>query len=291
VKGVIGYLNPSKLQHTTIMAPKVTGKRKLTDEKGSSKSFSGEASDTQENLTEESGSKRQRNRPQFLHEEVASGDSAKANQKGEKTSAQVEIYQDREPIPSRDEATGELQFADYPDFRPNLTPKEVLQLGSFGGTYFRVITSGVTHQTYRDAWKEFPSDWFEGLEIKTQVASSKYNNSVNTYKVSCGGDLNMWESSGWITDADPFGWFQWYCRFYLGRRCSDDERQISRGLGVMGPTGRWRRSLTNKCLAAGRPLEKVVDDANISPKVRQLLQHWGYRLTLKHLQIAAKNAR
>ena len=69
---------------------------------------------------------------------------------------------------------------------------------------------------------------------------------ANTYGVTCGGGLDMWERNGWIADCDPYGWFQWYCRFYLGRRCSDDERQIQRGNGVMGPRGRWRNNLTNK---------------------------------------------
>ena len=116
------------------------------------------------------------------------------------------------PIPVRNEV-GELVFPDFPNFRPNLTPKEVLQMGSFGGTYFRPITSSVTKQSYKDVWEELPSDWLKGLNIKTQVASSNYSKSVNKYKEICGGDLEMWESSGWITGIDPYGWFMWYCRY------------------------------------------------------------------------------
>lgn len=82
----------------------------------------------------------------------------------------------------------------------------------------------------------------------------------------------MWEESGWITEFDPYGWFQWYCRFCLGRRCSDDSRQISRALGVMGKKGRWRRNLINKIVARGGDLSNAVEDKSISPKVRQLLQ-------------------
>lgn len=191
------------------------------------------------------------------------------------------------PLPRRNKH-GELQFDDHPEFSPNLTPEEVLKNGSFGGTYFRTISSVVTGQTYRDAWKEFPKEWFEGLDVPTQVASAKYRVNQNKYKVECGNDLDFWESSGWIKPVDPFGWFQWYCRFYLGRRCDDDTRQISRGNGVMGPKGRWRTSLSNKCINSGRPLEEAVDDPSISPKVRQLLQHWGYQLTLKDLKKKAK---
>lgn len=135
----------------------------------------------------------------------------------------VTIERMKKPIPKRT-SDGVLIFPDFPEFAPNLTPKEILQNGSFGGTYFRVIQSGITGQTYYNAWQEFPVDWFEGLNIARDVASSVYSSEVNTYKVSCGGDLKMWEESGWITDVDPFGWFQWYCRFYLGRRCSDDHR-------------------------------------------------------------------
>ena len=59
-------------------------------------------------------------------------------------------------------------------------------------------------------WKELPIDWLEGLDIKTQIASPTYRNAINKYKIDCGGDLAMWESSGWIMDVDPYGWFQWY---------------------------------------------------------------------------------
>ena len=126
-------------------------------------------------------------------------------------------------LPTRDDQ-GRLHFSDFPEFEPNLTPKEILQLGSFGGTCFAPMISSVTGQSYVDAWKEFPADWFEGLDIENQVAAKKYNPKVNKYKVKCGGDLKEWEEAGWVSEIDPYGYFQWYCRFYLGRRCSDDPR-------------------------------------------------------------------
>jgi hypothetical protein len=132
---------------------------------------------------------------------------------------------------------GSIIFSDHPEFRPNLSPKEVLQMGSFGGTYFRPIHSRVTGENYSGVWKELPPDWIAGLDIKTMVASPTYRKSLNKYKAECGGDLDMWENSGWITEIDPYGWFMWYCRFYQGRRCFDDVRQIGRGNGVMGATG------------------------------------------------------
>ena len=141
------------------------------------------------------------------------------------------------PIPKKD-VNGFLYFSDKPNFRPNLTPAEILQSGAFGGGYFRTIRSGVTGLTYIDAWKEFPAEWVAGLNIKKQLASPNYNPSVNKHGVKCGQDLNAWESSGWIVAQDPFGWFHWYCRFYLGRRSEDDDRQISRWVGIAGPNGR-----------------------------------------------------
>lgn len=78
---------------------------------------------------------------------------------------------------------GELLFEDYPEFKPNKTPQQVLNLGSFGGTYFRPILSGITEKYYKNVWKEFPNKWFEKLDIKTQVASLQVRKEVNKYKV------------------------------------------------------------------------------------------------------------
>ncbi|XP_078496361.1 uncharacterized protein LOC144752237 [Lissotriton helveticus] len=182
---------------------------------------------------------------------------------------------------------GELVFEDIPNFRPNMTPKEVLQAGSFGGTYFRPIYSGVTKQNYKDVWRELPKDWLEGLDIPKQVASTVYREDVNTYKVKCGGSLDMWESHGWITPQDPYGWFQWYCRFYQGRRTLDDQRQIGRWDRCTGKTGRWRGNLISKILQSGC----AYDNKTVSPVVRQTLQHWGYRLTPEDYEQGAKKAR
>jgi hypothetical protein len=97
----------------------------------------------------------------------------------------------------------------------------------------------------------------------------------------------MWESSGWISDIDPYGWFQWYCRFYMGRRSSDDARQISRGNGVAGVKGRFRNQLIGRCSRA----RKCFDDVSISPVIRQALLHWGYELTEKDADIYTSRKR
>eukprot|EP00794_Sanderia_malayensis_P000816 gene816-112_t len=172
---------------------------------------------------------------------------------------------------------GTLIFSDAKEFCPNMTPKEVLQAGSFGGTYFRPIKSSVTGLKYDKMWSELPQNWLEGLDVSKMVCSSTYNEKVNTYKVKSGGDLEMWESSGWIAKIDPYGWFMWYCRFYLGRRSEDDDRQISRWKNCAGPKGRWKNNLIGKIARAGANFENIA----ISPVVRQTLQHWAYRLTEK----------
>jgi hypothetical protein len=78
-------------------------------------------------------------------------------------------------------------------------------MGSFGGTYFRPIKSSITNQSYSGLYKELPKDWLEGLDLNLYVCSSTYRDHVNKYNVSCGGDLEMWETSGWIKDVDPYG--------------------------------------------------------------------------------------
>lgn len=87
------------------------------------------------------------------------------------------------PVPKRDAKTGVLVFDGAPEFRPNMTPKEVLQAGSFGGTYFRPIKSSVTGLKYNKMWLELPQNWLEGMDVKKTVASSIYDEGVNTYKV------------------------------------------------------------------------------------------------------------
>ncbi|XP_053397086.1 uncharacterized protein LOC123552860 isoform X1 [Mercenaria mercenaria] len=188
-----------------------------------------------------------------------------------------------EPLPKRN-AKGQLVFPDHPELRPNMTPKEVLQAGSFGGTYFRPIKSSVTGKSYTQVWKELPKDWLEGLNIGKQVSSSTYDEKVNTYGVKCGGSLEMWEESGWIHKQDPYGWFMWYCRFYQGRRTSDDERQIGRWLRCAGETGRWRNNLISKCVRSGC----AFDNPGVSPVVRQTLQHWGYKLNKEDFEAYQK---
>jgi len=136
----------------------------------------------------------------------------------------------------------------YPEFTPNMSPKKVFQSGAFGGTYFRTIKSSVTGKTHngKTVIKEYPKNWFQGLDIEKYVISDKYDKKINKYGVKCGSSLEDWESKNWIIRQDPYGWFQWYCRFYKGRRTNDDERQIKRWSSLAGPNGRFKKKLIKK---------------------------------------------
>ncbi len=169
------------------------------------------------------------------------------------------------------------KFKDYPDFTPNISPKEVFEMGSFGGTYYRPIYSSITKKKYKskDVIKEYPKSWFKNVDIDTMVISPDYDKNINKYKVVCGSSLEDWEKNGWIIEEDPYGWFQWYCRFYRGRRTEDDDRQIDRWKNIVGPSGRFRTRLMNMLIKNN----KKYNDYTVSPVIRQVLLHWGYELT------------
>ena len=111
------------------------------------------------------------------------------------------------------------------DFGTNKTPVEIINEGAFGGSYFRDIYSGVNDTWYKNSWKEF--DVLENIDQK-YYCSDYYDVSVDKYGVKCGTSLRFWENKGWINKQDPYGWFQWYFRYWLGKRSKDYERQIKR---------------------------------------------------------------
>lgn len=176
-------------------------------------------------------------------------------------------------------------FSDYPQFTPNLSPREIFEQGAFGGTYWRKIYSRVTGQTYEGQWQDISS-----LVAMVQEDPNKqnlldqpltrFNVKLNKYKAKSGSTLEEWENNGWINPQDPYGWVQWYCKFYYGRRTADDARQIERWENFTGPNGRFKRNLINKVLAAGT----TYDDPRISPVIRQGLHQWAYCLTASDLQ-------
>ena len=136
----------------------------------------------------------------------------------------------------------------HSDFKPQLTPKQMLELGVFGGKYMT------------DCRDEFPSDWFTHAKLSLE----HYDAKLNFFKVRASQSLAEWLKKGWIYKDDPRGWFQWYCRYYMGRRIAgEDERQIARWKAMR----RHVAQITNKC----RP-----KDYSCNTKQRQALLHWAY---------------
>ncbi|MEN9338023.1 MAG: hypothetical protein RIQ41_337 [Candidatus Parcubacteria bacterium] len=134
-----------------------------------------------------------------------------------------------------------------PQFKPDLTPQEMLALGVFGGKYMT------------DCKDEFPKDWFTDAKLSPE----KHDASLNFFAVKASQPLSVWRAKGWIWHDDPRGWFQWYCRYYMGRRCEDDARQIKRWRAMT----RHVAQLRNKCR---------VGDYSCNTKQRQALLHWAY---------------
>ena len=148
------------------------------------------------------------------------------------------------------------------NFSPMLTPKEMLHKGIFGGTYFSELID----------YKEFPDDWFQGID-KNFYCSEKYRIEVNFFKIKSGQSQKEWEEKGWIHKDDPRGWFEWYCKYYMGRRHDDDERQIKRWAAFCGPKGRWRNriySQLHRCECS------VSSSQDVSIRIQQSLLHWSY---------------
>lgn len=135
----------------------------------------------------------------------------------------------------------------HPDFKPELTPRQMLELGVFGGKYLT------------DCRREFPADWFRNAKLCHEF----HDPDLNFYGVNASKPLSYWRARGWIHPQDPRGWFQWYCRYFMGRRSPDDVRQIKR----------WRMMQRH-----ASQLKKNCPKHNIEcrKKQRQALLHWAY---------------
>ena len=173
-------------------------------------------------------------------------------------------------------SNGNYIFKDYPEFTPNLSPKDIFTLGSFGGTYWRPIYSSVTGKNYKNKHDDFPASWWKGIPNNWLTNDwDSYDKKINKYGVKVGTTLEYWEDKNWISKYHPYGWVQWYCDFFSGKRCPDDERQINRWVRTAGPNSRFRRALINLIIKH----RASYDDSLVSPKIRQTLQHWAYSLT------------
>lgn len=177
----------------------------------------------------------------------------------------------------------EFIFDDYPDFRPNLSPREIFKAGSFGGTYWRPIYSRVTKKHYKNVHKKYPASWWKGIPIDWLTRPwDQYDKNINKYKVKVGTTLEFWEDKGWISKYHSYGWVMWYCDFFMGKRCPDDERQIDRWKKTAGPNSRFRIWLVHQIVAK----KGKYNDYDISPAIRQTLLHWAYELSLRDFNAA-----
>ena len=162
-----------------------------------------------------------------------------------------------------------IAFPDFPEFKPNMTPQQMFKIGIMGGSYFRTIKSPETGKVYKDRHKKY-NKLLKHIP-PMYYAQQEYDKSINFYGVKVGTSYEYWMSKHWIKeDIDPFGWIEWYCNFYLGRRTSDDRRQIDRWLNLAGQNGRFRKQLQNKINSIGS------NDERIYPRMRQTLLHWAF---------------
>ncbi len=137
------------------------------------------------------------------------------------------------------------------EFKPELTPKEMLELGVFGGVYMR------------DAQDEYPKEWFIKAKL-SQREDNKHLKELNYFGVNASQPLSEWKRKGWIYNDDPRGWFEWYCRYYMGRRIKgEDERQIKRWKAIR----RHIAQVTYSCKKG---------DIMCRPRQRQAILHWAY---------------
>ena len=135
-----------------------------------------------------------------------------------------------------------------PDFKPELTPAQMLTLGVFGGKYMT------------DCRKEFPASWFKHAKLSPK----RRDPELNFFGVDASQPLSVWRKKGWIHPDDPRGWFQWYCRYYMGRRMPDeDRRQIKRWKAIR----RHVRQVERNCEPG---------DLTCRKRQRQALLHWAY---------------
>ena len=134
-----------------------------------------------------------------------------------------------------------------PGFAPELTPKAMLHLGVFGGKYMT------------DCRREFPASWFTGAKL----CAERHDAKLNYFRVNASQSLAVWRRNGWIRPQDPRGWFQWYCRYYMGRRTRDDSRQIRRWRAI----ARHVAAIKNNCEEG---------DLECRRKQRQAVLHWAY---------------
>jgi hypothetical protein len=154
-------------------------------------------------------------------------------------------------------------------FKPYLTPGEILSLGAFGGRYLN------------DCLLEFPAEWFWNAGLLGKLCPGGQDISVNYFKIDSRLPLPEWKKAGWVPggkkltgkrailsskeNKDIRGWFQWYCRYWMGRRIPElDEVQIQRWKNFVRHYGAVQKAC-------------VKGDLECRPRQRQALLHWAWK--------------
>lgn len=150
-------------------------------------------------------------------------------------------------------------------FLPLLSPTEIIERGAFGGTYFGLTAVEPADFNYNKLFEVCFTEIDKSLYL-----GEKYDRKLNCFKVKSGMPYEYWRDMDWMHADDPYGWFEWYCKFYLGRRHDDDHRQIMRWHNFCGNRGRWRKAIYKRI--------HETKDWNISPIIQQSLMHWGYEV-------------
>ena len=242
----------------------------------------------------EDGGGRRKTRPSKKADEIAEHPSS-PSPNPDSLVAGWSSWESVAPPPTRDDE-GTYHFATHPNFTPNKSPESIIREGSFGGTYWRPLYSRKLRVTVADDWRELPAPWTSGLPAARYLTSTTYDPGANKYGVACGQSIEEWEAAGWIAhEHDIRGWFQWHCRFWMGRRCADDDRQIARWRRCVGESGRWRRALLKKYVQNG--IRHVTDEGDgldgdsgeepkgdVSPVVHQTCHHWAWEVRQEALE-------
>ena len=153
------------------------------------------------------------------------------------------------------------------DFYPLLSPREVIERGAFGGCYFGMFIEEYTNYDYNSLFDYH----FDGLDTSLYEGET-YKPRLNKFKVRSGMDYNYWKEMKRMHEDDPYGWFEWYCKYTQGRRHEDDDRQIRRWQDFCGVNGRWRKRIYKRMIETG--------NWNVSPRIQQSLLHWGYEVNM-----------
>jgi len=156
---------------------------------------------------------------------------------------------------------------EYPEFNTNLSPTEMFSMGIFGGSYFfnskihpdPSFFINTVNPEFIDSCKKL------GIDFEDKISRKIPDYSINYYYPGfCGSDYETWDSKGWITEENPYGWVNWYINFYYGERKEEDAKQIKR----------WKSFISRH----SGMIKKYEKEGKSTKKSKQNLLHWAYHI-------------